>query len=71
MENKDNWERSETQLLINLYKECPCLYDTRHPHNQNKNKRAEKLNYILNKLKTIKENITINIIKKKIYFLPK
>ncbi|XP_036141697.1 uncharacterized protein LOC118648469 [Monomorium pharaonis] len=52
------WTKEAVQILIDAYKNEPCLYQTRNPNYHNKNLRNEALERICAIVSTVKPNIT-------------
>ena len=62
----DSWSKAETCELIQLYREAPCLWNTRLVDYKNKNRRAIELEKIHNLLHAKNINHTLKAIRNKI-----
>jgi len=52
------WTKEAVQILIDAYKNEPCLYQTKNPNYHNKHLRYESLKRICGIVNTIRPNIT-------------
>lgn len=62
----NNWNKEQTYVMIQAYREHPCLYDPRDSNFTNKIKRNVSYNAILEAVKDVKENLTFAGVKRKI-----
>ncbi|XP_037938183.1 uncharacterized protein LOC119671564 [Teleopsis dalmanni] len=65
-ETADCWTKDETNMLINEFKNHACLINPSDPKFANKAARTDAYNKIIKKLKSIKPNVNVKKIKKKL-----
>lgn len=63
---QSKWSREHTEILIDSYRKCRCLYDPQHPDYKNITKRLLVYRYLQNVLRKYEMQVSTDEIRKKI-----